>query len=63
MTKTLKERITELEKRMDDFNVRNEKLYAQMKDYLILLEKNMRTLENELRSVRAIAHKHFWMGD
>ena len=63
MTKTLKERITELEKRMDDFNVRNEEFYAQVKVFLEHQKKSIDTLKAEMEDVRLLAHKHFWMGD
>jgi archaellum component FlaC len=56
MTKTLEERITEIENRIDDFNIRNEAFYSGIKDYIKFLEQRIEKLESIIR-------KHFWMGD
>jgi len=63
MTKTLEDHITELEKRMDDFNVRNEGFYSGIKDCLIQQQTAINRLKAEMEGVRLLAHKHFWMGD
>ena len=39
------ERIQKIENRMDDFNIRNEKFYAQLKEYIDWLEERITILE------------------
>ena len=45
VTKSNKDRIDSLEKRNDDFNIRNEKFYSDMKKYLEKQENRISCLE------------------
>jgi len=36
-----------IEDRMDDFNIRNEKFYAEMKPYMLDIQKRLKELEDK----------------
>jgi small-conductance mechanosensitive channel len=49
----LYERIEAIEKRMDDFNIRNNEFYAEMKICIEFMNENIDFLSE-------VSHTHFW---